>query len=114
MTSSDAPHGTELQRGRPVPRHCLHVWPWTKRPAQRFLLPHWEAITIGRHIISWRTLSDVNLAHELRHVEQWGQHGARFVLLYLRAGRVAARAGGDRYRDNPFEIEARAAESTVR
>lgn len=96
------------------PPHCLHVWPWTRRPAQRFLLPHWEAITIGRHIISWRPLSEVDLAHELKHVEQWSQLGLLFVVRYLRAGRAAARAGGDRYRDNPFEVEARAAEEIVR
>ncbi len=94
--------------------HCLHVWPWTKRPAQRLLLPDWEAITIGRHIISWRPLNEVNLAHESKHVEQWRRHGVRFVLRYLSAGRAAAGAGGDRYRDNPFEIEARAAEEVVR
>ncbi len=95
-------------------RHCLHVWPWTKRPAQRFLLPNWEAITVGRHIISWRPLSEVHVAHELKHVEQWSQHGVRFIVRYLRAGRAAARAGGDRYLDNPFEIEARAAEEVFR
>jgi len=97
-----------------TPRHCLHVWPWIKRPAQRFLLPHWEAITIGSHIISWRPLGDVDLAHELEHVEQWRRHGPRFVLLYLRAGHAAARAGRDRYRGNRFEIEARAAAEHIR
>ncbi|MBA3795874.1 MAG: hypothetical protein H0X20_01450, partial [Chloroflexi bacterium] len=94
--------------------HCLHVWPWTKRPAQRLLLPKWQAITIGRHIISWRPLNDVDLAHELKHVEQWRHHGMRFIVRYLRAGRAAARRGGHRYRDNPFEVEARAAEQAVR
>lgn len=96
------------------PRHCLHVWPWVKRPAQRFLLANWEAITIGQHIISWRPLNAVDLAHELKHVEQWGQHGLGFIVRYLGAGRAAARSGGDRYRDNPFEIEARAAEAMAR
>ncbi|MBA2275334.1 MAG: hypothetical protein H0W00_01365 [Chloroflexi bacterium] len=97
-----------------TPGHCLHIWPWIKRPAQRFLLPNWEAITIGRHIISWRILSAADLAHERKHVEQWQQHGLRFIVLYLGAGRAAARAGGHRYRDNPFEIEARAAEEAIR
>ena len=97
-----------------TPDHCQHVWPWTKRPAQRFLLPNWEAITIGRHIISWRPLSEVDLAHEVKHVEQWRQHGVRFIVRYLRAGRAAARTGGDRYRDNPFEVEARAAGEVIR
>jgi len=97
-----------------TPRHCLHVWPWVRRPAQRFLLPNWEAITIGPHIISWRPLGVVDLAHELKHVEQWRQHGLGFVVRYLGAGRAAARAGGDRYRDNPFEMEAREAERAMR
>lgn len=94
-------------------RHCSHEWSWVRRPAQRFLLPDWLAITIGRHVISWRRLDEVELAHELKHVEQWACYGLRFIPRYLVAGRRAAAKGGDRYRDNPFEIEARAAEEAA-
>ncbi|MGI8534665.1 MAG: hypothetical protein ACR2LP_07300 [Candidatus Limnocylindrales bacterium] len=93
---------------------CRHVWPWTRRPAQRLLLPHWLAITFGHHIISWRELDDGELAHEAAHVEQWRRYGLRFIPRYLLAGRRASRAGGDRYRDNEFETAARAEEELVR
>lgn len=94
--------------------HCSHEWRWVRRPAQRLLLPNWLAITIGRHVISWRRLDEVELAHELKHVEQWTRYGLRFIPRYLRAGHRAAASGGDRYRDNPFEIEARVAEQAAR
>lgn len=78
------------------------------------MMPDWVAITIGRHIISWRTLDDVELAHELAHVAQWRAHGLRFIPRYLAASRQAASGGGDRYRDNAYEVSARAAEEVVR
>jgi len=93
---------------------CRHVWPWTRRPAQRLLLPDWLAITLGGHIISWRELDAVELAHEAAHVEQWRRYGVRFIPRYLLAGRRASRAGGDRYRDNEFESAARAEAELVR
>ena len=96
------------------PRHRLLVIPWIRRLAQRFLLPDWLAITIGRLIVSWRPLDAAELAHELTHVRQWQTHGIRFIARYLRASNTAERAGKDRYRDNPFEVEARAAEEAVR
>ena len=96
------------------PRHRLIVIPWIRALAQRFLLPDWLAITIGRIIVSWRPLDAVELAHELAHVRQWQAHGIRFIGRYLRASKAAERAGKDRYRDNPFEVEAREAEEAVR
>lgn len=96
------------------PSYRLLVIPWIRRLAQRFVLPDWLAITIGSTIISWRPLDAVELAHELAHVGHWKKHGIRFIPRYLRASNAAERAGKDRYRDNPFEIEARQAEEAVR
>lgn len=97
-----------------IPRYRHLVIPWIKPFAQRFVLPDWLAITIGRLIISWRPLDAVELAHELAHVRQWKRHGVLFILRYFAASQRAARAGLDRYRENEFEIEARAAEEAVR
>lgn len=69
----------------------------------------WLAITIGRHIWSWRDLDERELAHELCHVRQWRRYGARFIPRYARASWRAWRAGGDPYRDNAFEVAARQA-----
>lgn len=81
---------------------------------QRFVLPDWVAITIGRRIICWRDLDHVELAHELKHVEQWKRLGLRFIPLYLLASFRASRSGGDRYRDNEFEREAAEAGEAAR
>jgi hypothetical protein len=97
----------------PPPPHRLIVLPWIRRPAQRLILPNWLAITLGSLIISWRPLDPVELAHELAHVEQWQRHGLRFAWLYWRASQRAQAAGGDRYHDNLFEVEARAAADVV-
>lgn len=78
-------------------------------------MPDWVAITIGRWIFAWRSLDERELAHELAHVRQWSQHGfIRFIVRYMSESSRAKRDGGDRYRDNSFEIEARAAEYEVR
>ena len=87
----------------------MFVLPWLKRPMQRFVLPNWTAITIGSRIFAWRELTPVELAHELKHVEQWRRYGPRFIAMYLLASWRAARSGGDRYWDNRFEKEAFAA-----
>jgi hypothetical protein len=91
------------------PPHRVAVLPWLRRPGQRLLVPNWLAITIGRWILAWRPLDDTELAHELEHVRQWQRYGLLFIPRYLRASWRAARAGGDRYRDNLFERAARAA-----
>lgn len=96
------------------PIHRLIVLPWLRRPGGRLLMRDWLAITIGRWIFCWRPLDEAELAHELAHVRQWQRHGVRFIARYLGASRAASRAGGERYRDNPFEIEARAAAESVR
>ena len=88
------------------PKHSVVVVPWLKRPMQRFVLPNWVAITIGKRIFCWRHLDEVELAHELKHVEQWRRLGLRFIPMYFLASFRASRSGGDRYRNNQFEREA--------
>lgn len=78
-------------------------------------MPNWLAITIGRWIFAWRTLDKAELAHELVHVRQWRENGfLRYILRYMAESSRAARAGGDRYRDNKYEIEARTVEEEVK
>jgi hypothetical protein len=97
-----------------IPRHRAVVVPWIRAPAQRLILPNWLAITIGPLIISWRPLDVPELAHELAHVRQWREHGLLYIPRYFLASRRAQDAGGDRYRDNIFEVEARLAEVKAR
>jgi hypothetical protein len=84
----------------------VHVWPWLRRPG-RLALPNWLAITIGRHIFAWRAMTDVELGHELVHVDQWRAHGWRFPIAYATESLRARRRGRHWYRDNRFEREAR-------
>lgn len=66
------------------------------------------AITLG-HVVAGvddRTL-ERSRAHERVHVRQAERWGPLFIPAYLAAGLWAAVRGGDSYRDNPFEIEAR-------
>jgi len=97
-----------------APPHRLIVLPFLRRLGARLIMPSWLAITIGRWIFAWRPLDEPELAHELVHVRQWGDNGVRFIARYLAESSRAKKAGGDRYRDNRFEIEARAAEEAVR
>jgi hypothetical protein len=94
--------------------HSLIVLPWLRGFMQRFVLPNWTAITIGRRIFAWRDLDAVELAHELKHVEQWRRYGPAFIAMYFMASRAAAKSGGDRYADNKFEKEAVAAAESER
>lgn len=94
---------------RPVQVH-LYVRPALRRIGDRLLVRGWLAITIGTSIVSWRVLDPVELAHELEHVRQWQRHGAAgYVARYGLASLRAVLAGGDWYRDNAFEREAREA-----
>jgi len=86
--------------------HRVHVWPWLRRPG-KLLLRDWLAITIGSRIFTWRKLDDVELAHELAHVGQWGRHGVAFPIIYLADSLRVRRAGKRWYHDNAFEQEAR-------
>jgi hypothetical protein len=66
------------------------------------------AITLG-HVVLAQSLPDLEStrAHERVHVRQYEQWGPFFPLLYLLASLVALIEGGDAYRDNRFEREAR-------
>jgi hypothetical protein len=102
-----------LRIGLMTTRYRLHVVPWLRRPAG-LIFRDWLAITIGRDIVAWRGLEPRELAHEVEHVRQWAQHGALFVVRYWLASASALRGGGHWYRDNSFEVAARAAADAVR
>ena len=94
-------------------RHRVVTWPWLRRLGG-LVLRDWLAITLGRTVFAWRALTDEELEHELEHVRQWGRMGWRYPLAYLAASLQARRAGGRWYRDNRFEVEARAAAAALR
>lgn len=94
-------------------RYRVVTWPWLRRVG-RLVLRDWLAITLGRTVFAWRSLTDDELEHELAHVRQWSRMGWRFPLAYLAASLRARRSGGRWYHDNPFEAEARAAEANRR
>jgi hypothetical protein len=95
-----------------IPRHRLHVIPPLRRPGG-LLFHDWLAITIGPHIWAWRHLGPAELAHEVEHVAQWKRYGALYPVRYLVASWQALRAGRHWYRENAFEIAARAAADAV-
>lgn len=66
------------------------------------------AITIG-HVVLGRDAGvlDLTRAHERVHVEQFERWGPLFPLAYGLASLAAWGRGGDYYRDNRFEVEAR-------
>lgn len=91
------PAGVVIRAGRWVPR--LGGWlAGSPRPA--------AAVTLGRTIVVHpdAELTPRLLRHELAHVRQWRRRPIAFPLLY------AWRHVRHGYRDNPYEIEARAAE----
>jgi hypothetical protein len=94
-------------------RHRVVVLPWLRRVG-RLALRDWLAITIGRTVFAWRALADDELEHELEHVRQWDRLGIRYPIAYLAESLRAKRAGGRWYRDNRYEVEARAAARTKR
>jgi hypothetical protein len=90
-------------------RYRVHVLSPLRRPGH-VIFPNWLAITIGGHIWTWRRLDGPELAHELKHVEQWRRHGLiGYPIRYWQSSLRALRAGGNWYWDNEFEREARAA-----
>lgn len=100
---------------KPEPQYRLIVQPLLRPIGQRFILNQWLAITIEHWIFAWRPLDEAELAHELTHVRQWQQYGfVGYIVAYMRESSRAQKQGKDRYRDNRFEVEARAAEDAVR
>jgi hypothetical protein len=93
-------------RDRPTFR--VHVLASLRRPGSVFF-PNWLAITLGSHIWTWRPLDLPELAHELKHAEQWRRLGWRYPFRYWASSLRALRAGRNWYWDNEFEREAKAA-----
>jgi hypothetical protein len=68
------------------------------------------APTLGGYVLSREPIPPPIVRHELVHVRQWARLGPLYLPLYGAASLRAMLAGGDRYRDNAFEVAARAAE----
>lgn len=96
-----------------APAHRLHVLPWL-RPLGRLFLRKWLAITLGRHILSWRAMTAPEMEHELEHVRQWRRYGLAFPTIYLLDSLRQLRAGRRCYHDNRFEVAARKSAARVR
>jgi hypothetical protein len=77
------------------------------------VLRDWLAITLGTHVLAWRSLSDRELRHEIAHVAQWRRHGLLLIPLYALESWRARRSADGWYRGNRFEVEARAAETSA-
>jgi len=73
------------------------------------------ALTLG-HVVVGVSLNALTAtrAHERAHVRQFERWGVLLLVLYPLAGLLAWMRGGNPYRDNLFECEARAAESAAR
>ena len=73
------------------------------------------AMTLG-HVVVGVSLAALTAtrAHERAHVRQFERWGILLLVLYPLAGLLAWARGGNPYRDNPFEREARAAEGAAR
>jgi len=72
------------------------------------------AITLG-HVVVGVSLDALTAtrAHERAHVRQFERWGVLLLVLYPLAGLIAWLRGGNPYRDNVFEREARAAENAT-
>jgi hypothetical protein len=72
------------------------------------------AITFG-HVVLGRDAEtlDRTRGHERVHVRQYERWGPLFFLAYLGASVWVWTRGGDAYRDNPFEREARRVEAAL-
>jgi hypothetical protein len=69
------------------------------------------AITLGHVVVGVsRGALAATRAHERAHVKQFERWGALMLVLYPIAGLIAWLRGGNPYRDNYFEREARATE----
>jgi hypothetical protein len=74
------------------------------RPAK----PTIDALTLGHVVLACdRPTLERTRGHEAIHVRQYERWGPFFLPAYWIAGLLAARRGGDSYRDNPFEKQAR-------
>ena len=69
----------------------------------------YRAITFGHVVLAVEELDQKTLEHELEHVRQYERIGPLYGPLYVLSSVRALLKGGHYYRDNRFEIEARAA-----
>ncbi|MFN2594668.1 MAG: hypothetical protein ABR579_07250 [Actinomycetota bacterium] len=72
------------------------------------------AITLGQVVLAVSRLDEPTLVHERVHVRQCEAWGPFFIPAYFLASLGAALRGKHPYRDNPFEIRARAHGDIVR
>jgi hypothetical protein len=105
--------------------HDLNVGPhtsiWITSPSIRLLLHHhpsgaMEAAVTGHLVWCSQPMPELPAkvrAHELAHVRQSLRWGPIFPIAYLAASAQAKARGQHPYWDNPFEIDARAAEDLV-
>lgn len=84
-----------------------------QRPSPRLARLPFAAITLGHVVlgIGHDELARLRV-HEHAHVAQYERWGALFLLAYPLAGAWAWWRGGCPYRDNCFEVQARAAEES--
>lgn len=66
-----------------------------------------RAITFGHVVLCVDDMDDKTMDHELVHVRQYERWGLGFWPAYLMSSVRAKLRGGDAYRDNRFEKEAR-------
>ena len=78
---------------------------WPRRLGWKY-----RAITFGHVVLAIEELDEKTMVHELEHVRQYEKVGPLYPILYLLASIRAMLRGGHYYRDNRFELEARAAE----
>ena len=79
----------------------------TQLGRKRIALP-WRAITLGHVILGIDAAAlEQSRAHEHVHVRQYERWGVGFWPAYLLSSARAKLRGGDAYRDNRFEKEAR-------
>ena len=76
---------------------------WPRKLGWKF-----SAITLGHVVLSVEDIGDEMMRHELIHVGQYERWGPFMLPAYLGASVVAVARGRHYYRDNRFEIAARA------
>jgi hypothetical protein len=76
---------------------------WPRKLGWRY-----RAITFGHVVLAVDELDDHTFGHELVHVRQYERWGPLYMPAYVLAAVRARLKGGHHYRDNAFEIAARA------
>lgn len=82
---------------------------WPRKLGWRY-----RAVTLGHVVLSVDELPERVIEHERVHVRQFERWGPLLLLMYPLASLGARLSGGDAYRDNLFEIQARRGEGSGR